>query len=205
MAYSPIPEEKLDLTIFHTRYKNDDNGHLAYDPAILLKIVLLAYSRGITSSRQMERLCRENVLFMAISADSQPNFTTLAEFISSSKKEIAQLFGQVLLICDAEGLIGKDMFAIDGCKLPSNASKEWSLRAPALPRHSYLPVHQSGTHDELKKKKAKIDKAVDYILEKHRHADTQVRDEDVIARELKQKDGIMSESCMGNGDVNDEA
>lgn len=163
-------DEKLDLTVFHTRYKNDDNGRPAYDPAILLKIVLLAYSRGITSSRQMERLCRENVLFMAISADSQPNFTTLAEFISSSKKEIAHLFGQVFLICDAEGLIGKEMFAMDGGKLPSNASKE-----------------SSGTHDKLKKKKAKIDKAVDYMLEKHRRADTQTRDEDVIARELKQK------------------
>ncbi|MBI3561850.1 MAG: hypothetical protein HY080_09060 [Gammaproteobacteria bacterium] len=62
------------------------------------------------------------------------------------------------------------MFAIDGYKLPSNASKEWS-----------------GTHDELKKKKAKIDKAVDSIVEKHHHADTQVHDKDVITRELKQK------------------
>lgn len=166
-------DEKLDLTVFHTRYNNDDTGRPAYDPAILLKIVLLAYSRGITSSRQIERLCRENVLFMAISADSQPDYTTFANFISSSKKEIASLFQQVLLICDAEGLIGKEMFAIDGCKLPSNASKEWS-----------------GTHDELKKKKAKIDKAVDYILEKHRHADTQTRDEDVIAREIKQKEKL---------------
>ena len=57
---------------------------------------------------------------------------------SLSKSEIATLFQQVLLICDQEGLIGKELFAIDGCKLPSNASKEWS-----------------GTHDELKKKKAK--------------------------------------------------
>jgi transposase len=166
-------DEKLDVTIFHARFKNDDNGRPAYDPAILLKIILLAYSRGITSSRQIERLCRENVLFMAISADSQPNFTTLAEFISSSKSEIVHLFGQVLLICDAEGLIGKEMFAIDGCKLPSNASKEWS-----------------GTHDELKKKKAKIDKAVHYILEKHRQADTQARDDDLMARELKQKEKL---------------
>ena len=166
-------DEKLDVTIFHARFKNDDNGRPAYDPAILLKIVLLAYSRGVTGSRQIERLCRENVLFMAIGADSQPNFTTLAEFISSSKSEIAHLFGQVLLICDAEGLIGKEMFAIDGCKLPSNASKEWS-----------------GTHDELKKKKAKIDKAVHYILEKHRQADTQARDDDLIARELKQKEKL---------------
>ena len=77
---------------------------------------------------------------------SQPDYTTLANFMSSSKKEIARLFQQVLLICDAEGLIGKKLFAIDGCKLPSNASKEWSLRTPPLPRHSYIPVHQSGTH-----------------------------------------------------------
>ena len=109
-------DEKLDLTIFHGRYQNDDNGRPANDPAILLKMVLCAYSRGVTSRRQIERLCRENVLFMAISADSQPNFTTLAEFISSSQKEIAHLFGQVLLICDTQGLIGKEMFAIDGCK-----------------------------------------------------------------------------------------
>ena len=163
-------DQKLDLTIFHPRYKNDDNGRPAYAPAILLKIVLLAYSRGVTGSRRIERLCRENVLFMAISADSQPNFTTLAAFISSSKSEIATLFQQVLLICDQEGLIGKELFAIDGCKLPSNASKEWS-----------------GTHDELKKKKAKIDTAVNYILAKHRLADTHERDDDQMAREIKQK------------------
>ena len=166
-------DQKLDVTIFHPRYKNDDGGRPAYDPAILLKIILLAYSRGVTGSRRIERLCRENVLFMAISADSQPNFTTLAEFISSSKSEIATLFQQVLLICDQEGLIGKELFAIDGCKLPSNASKEWI-----------------GTHDELTRKKAKIDTAVNYILEKHRHADTHERDDDQVAREIKQKEKL---------------
>ena len=109
-------DKKLDVTIFHARFKNNDNGRPAYDPAILLKIILLAYSRGDTRSRRIEQLCRENVLFMAISADSQPNFTTLAEFISSSKSEIAHLFQQVILICDVEGLIGKEMFAIDGAR-----------------------------------------------------------------------------------------
>ncbi len=54
------------------RYVNDETGAPAYDPAVMLKIVLLAYSRGIISSRAIERLCRENVLFMAISGDSAP-------------------------------------------------------------------------------------------------------------------------------------
>jgi Transposase and inactivated derivatives len=70
------------------------------------------------------------MLFMAISGDSQPHFTTLAAFIANAGELIAKLFAQVLLICDRQGLIGKEMFAIDGVKLPSNASKEKS--APAL-------------------------------------------------------------------------
>ncbi len=106
-------ENELDLSIFSARYQNDDGGAPAYDPAILLKIVLLAYSRGITSSRKIEQLCRENILFMAVSADCQPHFTTLADFISGSADEISKLFLQVLMVCDAEGLIGKEMFAID--------------------------------------------------------------------------------------------
>lgn len=88
---------------------------------------------------------------MALSADTQPHFTTLADFISRSPEGIADLFAQIVLMCDDLGLIGKEMFAIDGCKLPSNASKEWS-----------------GTHAELKDKKRKIDRAVRRMLQRHR-------------------------------------
>ena len=63
---------------------------------------------------------------MALSANTRPHFTTVADFISSLNKETTHLFRDVLLVCDEMGLIGKEMFAIDGCKLPSNASKEWS-------------------------------------------------------------------------------
>jgi len=149
-----LVDHEIDQTIFYHRYDNNEEGRPAYDPAILLKIVILAYSKGITSSRKIEQLCRDNIIFMALSADSQPHFTTLADFISRSHKEIALLFKQVLLVCDDLNLIGKDMFAIDGCKLPSNASKDWS-----------------GTHEELKKKHKKIDKAVDYIIKQHQDND----------------------------------
>jgi hypothetical protein len=68
-------DNEIDLSIFDTRYRNDETGAPAYDPAILLKIILYAYSRGITSSRKIEQCCRENVIFMALSADTQPHFT----------------------------------------------------------------------------------------------------------------------------------
>ena len=147
-------DRKLDLTIFDDRYRNEATGATAYDPKILLKIILFAYSRGITSSRRIAQACEENIIFMALSCDTRPHFTTIADFVSTLDKEINQLFREVLLTCDELGLIGKDMFAIDGCKLPSNASKEWS-----------------GTRADFEKKAAKMERAIGNILKKHREED----------------------------------
>lgn len=164
-----LVEHELDLGIFDHRYANDESGRPAYDPAILLKIVLLAYSRGITSSRKIAAMCEQNVLFMAVSADSRPHFTTIADFVSSCPEEIGELFRQVVLICDELGLIGREMFAIDGCKLPSNASKEWS-----------------GSRADLEKKRIKIDRAVRRIMKKHRESDNKERDDGHREREKQQ-------------------
>src|SRR5215468_9487092 len=133
-------DNEFDLSGFEQRYHNDETGAPAYDPAILLKIILYAYSRGMTSSREIEQSCEQNIIFMVLSADTHPHFTTIADFISSSREQIIELFRDVLLICDKLGLIGKEMFAVDGCKLASNASKEWS-----------------GTKGELKKKQKKME------------------------------------------------
>ncbi len=154
---------EIDLSVFDLRYSNDETGAPAYDPAILLKIILFAYSRGITSSRKIAQCCHENVIFMALSADTQPHFTTIADFISTANEEIIRLFLEVLMVCDDLDLIGKDMFAVDGCKMPSNASKEWS-----------------GTKAELKKKKEKMEKVVRQIMKRHREIDeTEVNREEV--------------------------
>ncbi len=76
-------DKEVDLSVFETRYRNEETGAPAYDPAILLKIILYAYARRIISSREIERCCRENIIFMALSADTQPHFSTIAGFISS--------------------------------------------------------------------------------------------------------------------------
>ena len=122
-ALDRIIDHEVDLGGFHGRYKNDLAGASAYPPGMLLKIVLFAYSRGVVSSRGIERACREHVTFIALSGDSAPHFTTIAAFVSGLGGEIAKLFAQVLYLCDRQGLIGREMFAIDGVKLPSNASK----------------------------------------------------------------------------------
>ncbi|KAA0875930.1 transposase [Nitrincola tapanii] len=164
-----VVDTDLDLSVFESRYRNDVNGAPAYDPAILLKVVLFAYSRGITSSRKIAQACRENVIFMALSADSQPHHSTIAEFISRMDEVIAPLFTHVLMVCDGLNLIGREMFAIDGCKLPSNAAKEWS-----------------GTRAELNRKQAKIDRAVSRMLTAHQHDDRQDQPPEILAREQAQ-------------------
>ena len=82
-------------------------GRPAYDPRILLKVVLYGYYKGIISSRALAEACRRNVVFMALSADTHPHFTTLAGFVSELHREIVDLFRDVLLYASELGLIGK--------------------------------------------------------------------------------------------------
>jgi transposase len=153
-AIHTLVEKRLDMSVFHGKYQNDDTGRAAYDPKILLKVVLLAYSRGMISSRKIEQACRENIVFLALACGQQPDHSTIAAFISSMKDEILPLFRDVLLVCEEMNLLGGTMFALDGCKLPSNASKEWS-----------------GTVAELRRKKAKIETKVAQLLDEQIHND----------------------------------
>jgi len=75
-------------------------------------------------------------VMMALSADAQPDCTTIADFVSASSEEIVRLFQEVLLVCDAMGLLGRELFAIDGLKLPGNAAKEWSGRHADLKKEA---------------------------------------------------------------------
>lgn len=145
-----LVETKIDLTVFDGRFKNDDSGAPAFDPKILLKIVLFAYSRGIVGSRPIERACRENIIFMAMACGFQPDHSTIAHFISSMKDEIEDIFGNILLVCEQMNLLGGTHFCLDGVKLPSNASKEWS-----------------GTFAELKKKRNKLQEKLHKVLNEH--------------------------------------
>lgn len=153
-AIHTLVEKRLDMTIFEGKYRNDETGRAAYDPKVLLKVVLLGYSRGLISSRKIEQACRENVIFIALACGQQPDHSTIAAFVSSMQDEILLFFRDILLVCEEMNLLGGTMFALDGCKLPSNASKEWS-----------------GTFPELHKKKQKIEAKVAQLLAEQLQAD----------------------------------
>jgi transposase len=160
-AIHTLVETRMDTSIFDDRYRNDETGRWAYDPKILLKIVLFGYSRGLISSRKIERACKENVTFMALCCGEQPDHSTIAAFVSSMKGGILPLFRDVLLVCEEEGLLGGTFFALDGCKLPSNASR-----------------NGSGTIGELNRKKEKIENKVKGLLEEQVEADKEDDDDE---------------------------
>ena len=161
-------EHKVDLSAFHAAYKNNHEGRPAINPSILLQIILFGYSKGITSSRQIQWGCHSNIIFKALSCDTTPDFTTIAAFVSDHSEAIINLFEQVVLICHEQGLIGHDLIAIDGCKLPSDAAKEWS-----------------GTLEELEHKRDKLKQQIKRKLDEHKANDKLSPDSITDRREKK--------------------
>jgi transposase len=153
---SELVDKHLDLSVFDARYNNDETGAAAIHPKILLKVILLAYARGMISSRQIERACQENILFIALSYGYPPDHSTIASFISSMQSEIQTLFSNVLLVCEELGLLDGTHFSLDGVKLSANVSKEWS-----------------GTIDELKHKRDKLQEKLRRVIAEHAQADKQ--------------------------------
>ena len=172
--YRLLEREEI-VSGFIEKYKNTHSGRKAYPPAMLLRVIFFAYYRGITSSRVIESQCKTDLKFMALAGGESPHFTTFANFVSAYPDAIADVFQKVLLVCDESGLIGREHFAIDGCKLPSNASKQWS-----------------GTHKELKKKAQKMRKAARKIVEKHRANDGKPGGDSNKDRELQSIETLIS-------------
>jgi len=165
---SRLIDNKLDLRIFDRKYTNDETGAAAIEPGILLKIILYCYSMGVISSRKIAKMCKENMVVKALAEDIEPHHTTISNFVSGMGGEIEKVFSEVLLVCGSMGLIGGKMFAIDGCRLPSNASKEWS-----------------GTKMELQKKYERIKEISRKILRKHRENDIAGEEKEADKKKLQ--------------------
>lgn len=178
--------DDLELSAFDAHYRNDDNGAPAHSPTMLLKVVLLAYSQGLVSSRRIEQACRDNVLFISISGDAKPHFTTIADFISRSRDAITSVFGQVLSVLDGEGLIGRTMFAIDGVKLPSNASK-----------------HRSGTRAQFLAQAQKMETVARAMLDRHQLNDAGASESNTEVQALERVERMKHDAAQIRQWLND--
>jgi len=116
--------EELDLGVFYGAYRADGHGRPAYDPAMMVALLLYAYAKGNRSSRGIERECREDVAYRVFCANLVPDHSTIAEFRKRHEAALADLFTSVLSLCRQVGLVSVGVIAIDGTKIAANASMD---------------------------------------------------------------------------------
>jgi len=113
---------QLDLGAFYRRHRVDGWGRAAYDPKMMVALLVYAYCTGVRSSREIERRCREDIAFRFIAANRCPDHATVARFRSGNGEPLAGLFVQALRLCAEAGLVRVGMVALDGKRVKASAS-----------------------------------------------------------------------------------
>lgn len=114
--------DEIDLSAFYGAYREDGWGRAAFEPAMMVALLLYAYAIGERSSRGIERRCREDVAFRVITANRVPDHATVARFRARHEQALAATFTQVLALCAWAGLVSVGVVALDGSLLAGNAS-----------------------------------------------------------------------------------
>jgi transposase len=114
--------DQLDLQPLLRAYRADGHGHPAYDPKLLLGVLLYAYAIGVRSSRQIQRRCREDLAFRVLAGNQLPDHVTIARFRVRHQQALAGLLVQSLQLCAAAGLVRLGLVALDGTKMAANAA-----------------------------------------------------------------------------------
>src|SRR5664280_274970 len=142
---SEVVDEMLDLSVIYASYERSD-GAPPYDPTMMLKLLVHAYSVGVTLSREMERRCHVDVAFRWLSANAAPDYRSISRFRRRHLLALDDLFIQVLVLCAEAGLVSLGRVALDGTKLRASAS-----------RHKAMSYERLGPRmDEIRKQVADI-------------------------------------------------
>jgi transposase len=116
--------DRLDLEVFYADYRADGHGRAAYEPSMMVSLVLYAYSTNVRSSRLIERHCRQDIAYRVITGNRVPDHATIARFIVRHQQRLAELFTSVLRLCAKAGLVKSGVVAVDGTKLSASANSD---------------------------------------------------------------------------------
>src|SRR5664280_1078573 len=160
--------EELDLGLIYRSYEGDGRGLAAYQPAMMVRLLLYGYCLGVASSRKIERATHEDVGFRFLSADSHPDHDTIAAFRKRHLEALAGLFVQALRLCQKAGLVKLGHVAIDGTKIKANASKH---KAMSYERMNETEQRLQQEVEELLRRAAAVDEAEDAQYGKGKRGD----------------------------------
>jgi len=116
--------DQFDLTAFHAAYRADGVGQAAFQPHMMVALLLYAYCLGVRSSRQIERLCQRDVAFRVVAGNLRPDHATIARFRRRHGEALKGLFTDILRLCKEAGLVKVGVVALDGTKIAADAALE---------------------------------------------------------------------------------
>jgi transposase len=125
---------EMDLAAFYAAYRADGHGRAAYEPSLMVALVLYAFATAVRSSRAIECHCRQDVAYRVITGNLIPDHATIARFICRHERALSELFGQVLRLCDRAGLAGPGVVSVDGTRIAGNASPELNFEFDRIAR-----------------------------------------------------------------------
>jgi transposase len=114
----------MDLSALYAAYRADGHGRAAYDPSVMVTLILYAFSTDVRSSRRMECHCRQDVAYRVITGNLVPDHATIARFIDRHQQALGELFTEGLKLCEKAGLVVSGVVSIDGTRIAGNASPE---------------------------------------------------------------------------------
>lgn len=191
---SEIVDDVLDLSDIYASYEKL-RGAPPYDPAMMLKVLLYAYSTGVTSSRKIERACQRDIAFRWLTGNQSPDYRSLARFRKRHLQAFEAVFTQVLAVCAQAGMVKLGRVALDGTKLDANASK-----------------HKAMSYDRMDTKLNALQAEVEALLaeaedtdeaEDAQYGEDQRGDE--IPKELKDRTGRIEKLQAAKADLEAEA
>jgi len=122
----------LDLEEFYRGYRADGHGRAAFDPEMMVALLLYGYCQGERSSRVIEKRCVRDVAYRVITGGLRPDHATIARFRARQEKALGGLFSQVLRLLAAEGMVSLGVLSLDGTKLAGNAAHRASRTLPQI-------------------------------------------------------------------------
>jgi transposase len=158
--------DEVDLSPITSVYEDEERGSPPYHPKALTGILLYGYSNGITSSRQLEKHCQEDVAFRILAANNQPDHRTISDFRKRHLGALEHLFVKVLQLCQKAGLVKFGHIALDGTKIKANASK-----------------HKAMSYSRMKQETKRLQKEISELL--HQAEDTDDREDRLYGKDKR--------------------
>jgi transposase len=200
---------KIDISAFDNNYKNDATGATAIPPAALIKLIIYGYSKGRLSSRSLWDLGTNNIVAKALTGDMEPHWTTIANFISGNGEKFKETFAKALAYCAGLDLIGGQTFAIDGLRLPSNASLGLTGTAEDLGKRLKMYRRMAEKHIEKHKRKDAAGEADEetkrHYQEQQKRLNRKIKNISDFLENMEKKDGKRGKEIKSNVTDNESA